>query len=206
MTHLSPDQIVDVAEGCAGGAVKAHAEECQACRAKVESLLDAVRLAESDPQPEPSPLFWPQLAARVNEAVRREQAPAASWRPWVRWLAPAGAAAVLLLAVGVAARFSTGTPVAPAVVQDGPAAASMQAPGEPAAGADPDDDPSWLLVIGLSAELSVDDVEASGTLPLPGGTDRALAHLDDAERAELARLLREEITARTPPALQGPGA
>jgi hypothetical protein len=207
MKHLSPGQIVDVAEGCAAPAFIAHAANCELCRAKVGMLLDAVRLAAEDPPHDPSPLFWPRLAARIGDAVRREQAPASSWRPWTWRLAPLGAAAVLLvIAIGVGARFRAGAPVAPADVQEPAAAASMLPPGEGQSGADPADDPSWLLVSDLSSELSIDDAEASGALPMPGGADRALAHLDHTERMELARILREEIAAQTPPASQGPGA
>ena len=45
MTHLSPAQAVEVAEGSAAPALIAHAASCGPCRAKVESLLEAVRLA-----------------------------------------------------------------------------------------------------------------------------------------------------------------
>ena len=206
MTHLSPEQIVDIADGRATTAITAHAAACDSCRAKVELLLDAVRLAGEDTQLEPSPVFWPHLAARIGEAVRREQAPAASWRPWVWRLAPIGAVAVLVIAVGAGARFWARAPVAPAVLPDSPAAASMQEPGALSMDADPADDASWLLVSDLSGELNVDDAEASGALPLPGGVDRALTQLDDTERVELARILREEIAARTPHTPQGPGA
>jgi len=74
--------------------------------------------------------------------------------------------------------------------------------------ADPDlaDDPSWLLVSVLSAEVSVEEAEASGVLPPPGSVDRALMQLDGAERVELAKILREELAAKTPVAPQGPGA
>ena len=80
MTHLSTERIVDVAEGCADAASAAHAAGCDACRAKVDALRDAWRLAEADAAPEPSPLFWPHLAARIGEAVRREPAPVPVWR------------------------------------------------------------------------------------------------------------------------------
>ncbi len=70
----------------------------------------------------------------------------------------------------------------------------------------PADDPSWLLVSVLSAEVSVEEAEASGVLPLPGSADRALMQLDGAERMELAKILREELAAKTPAAPQGPGA
>jgi predicted anti-sigma-YlaC factor YlaD len=204
MTHLSPDQVVDVAEGRADGAAKAHAAGCPSCRATVESVLDAVRLAESDPQPEPSPLFWPHLAARIGEAVRRERVRVSFWRSWGWRLAPLGAAAVLVIAVGVGARLFPGAPgSAPAVPKA--AADAPQAALERTADIEVVDDPSWLLVSALSAQVSVEDAEASGALP-PGGADKAMLQLDEAERMELARLLREEIGARNPLAPQGPGA
>ena len=109
MTHLTPAQAVDVAAGAAAPALIAHAASCEPCRAKVESLLEAVRLAAEDPPPDPS-LFWPHLAARIGEAVRREQAPAPSWRPWLWRLVPAGSFAALVLAVGVGFRLWIGTP------------------------------------------------------------------------------------------------
>ena len=206
MTHLSPDQLVDVAEGCAAGAVAAHAAECAACRAKVESFLDAVRRAESDPQAEPSPLFWPQLAARVGAAVRRERVRVPFWRSWGWRLAPIGAVAVVVIAVGIGSRIRTGTPgsdpldsVMPA---DAAAPAGLAAPAE----GDAADDASWLLVSVLSAEVSVDQAEASGALSQPGGTDKGLLQLDAAERMELARILREEIGTRAPAMPPGPGA
>ena len=58
------------------------------------------------------------------------------------------------------------------------------------------DDPSWLLVSALSADVSVEEAEASGAWPPPGGADKALLQLDDAERMELARILRAESTRR----------
>lgn len=204
MTHLSPAQIVDVAEGCASPDITAHAAACESCRARVESTLDAVRLAMEAPQPEPSPLFWPHLAARIGEAVRREQAPTAPWTPWVWRLAPVGAAAVLALAVAFGARFWT--PGGPSGAPEAPVAAPVQAAAEPAAGLDADDDPSWLLVSVLSAQVSVEEAEESGAVPPPGAADRALVHLDGAERIRLARILQDEMAAKRPVVTQGPGA
>jgi len=204
MTHLSPGQIVDVADGCAAPDLTAHAAACESCRARVDSILDAVRLAAEDPRAEPSPLFWPQLAARIGDAVRRERAPAALWRPWVWRLAPLGAVAVLLIAVGTGSRLRT--PAGPFSAPAAPDAAPAHASVAPAADHDPADDPSWLLVSVLSAEVSVEEAEASGVLPPPGSVDRALMQLDGAERVELAKILREELAAKTPVAPQGPGA
>jgi hypothetical protein len=206
MTHLSPAQAVDVAAGSAAPALIAHAASCEPCRAKVESLLEAVRLAAEDPPPEPSPLFWPHLAARIGEAVRREPATAPSWRPLLWRLVPVGSVAALLLAVGVGVRLWNGTPGTLPGVLDAPAPAPVEAPAGPAAAGDMSDDPSWWLVSDLSSQVSVEDAEESGALPLPGRVEQALVQLDEVERMELARLLRAEMAALAPAAPQGPGA
>jgi len=206
MTHLSPDQIVDVAEGCAGGAVGAHAAECETCRAKVASFLDAVRLAESDTPPQPSPLFWPQLAARIGAAVRRERVRVPFWRSWGWRLAPIGAVAVLVIAIGIGSRMRTGTPGSDPLDSVMPADAATQSALEPSADIEAADDPSWLLMSDLLAQVSVEEAEAYGALPPPGGAEKALLQLDLAEQMELARILREELGARAPALPQGPGA
>jgi len=206
MTHLSPDQIVDIADGCATSAVAAHAAGCESCRAKVESLLDAARLAGSDRQHEPSPLFWPHLAARIGEAVRREGFRVPLWRSWGWRLAPIGATAVLVIALGVGLRMWTGTPGSGLLVPDAPAGSPAQAALELALDVEPADDPSWRLVSELSADVDAEEAEAPGALPQPGGTDKALLQLDAAERMELARILREEIGTRDTFMPQGPGA
>ena len=206
MTHLSPEQIVDVADGCADAALAAHARVCDGCRANVDAVLEAWRLAQSDPPPEPSPLFWPHLAARIGRDVRRTRVSVPFWRSWGWRLAPLGALAILVVAVAVGARMWP-----PASGSEGPAAgarpgAPAQAGAEPTAEGEPLDDPSWTLVSVLSADVSVEDAEASGVLPPPGGTDKALLQLDGEERAELARILREEIGARAALDPQDPGA
>jgi hypothetical protein len=204
MRHLTPDEIVDAAERCADAGLAAHARDCMACRSKIEAVTDALRLARCDRLAEPSPLFWPHLAARIGEAVRRERVRTPFWRVWGWTLAPIGAVAVLAIVVTVEMRMQPGAPVSD------PAARIVETPAPAfelrAADGDPADDPSWVLVSTLSADVSVEDTEASGALPPPGGADKALFHLDDAERLELARLLREELESRVPAVPQGPGA
>jgi hypothetical protein len=206
MKHLSPEQIVDLADGCPDGAVAAHAAACDACRAKLDSLLEAIRLAAEGPQPEPSPLFWPHLADRIGQAVRREPSPGAFWRVWAWRLASLGATAVVVVAIGIGARVWPWTQGSPALAPSATAGAPLQVADEAPAEVGPVDDASWRLVSDLSAEVSVDEAEASGALPLPGGMDGALLHLDGAERMELARILREEMAPRGSAAWQGPGA
>jgi len=205
MTHLSPAQIVDVAEGCADGASAAHAAECGACRSKADAVAEAIRIAGADPQPEPSPLFWPHLAARVGSAVRRERAPASAWRRWGARLVPLGAAALLVAAIGVGMQMRSGGPGGGAPAPGGAARVAADSSEDARLPGDAADDPSWMLVSDLSAEVSVEEAEASGVLPAPGGAEKALLQLDAAERVELARILREEIGARRAVERPGPG-
>ncbi|MBP1635377.1 MAG: hypothetical protein H6Q10_1951 [Acidobacteria bacterium] len=206
MTHLSPGQVVDVAEGGADAVLASHARDCGACRAKVEAVAGALRLARSDPPPEPSPLFWPHLAARISSEVRREQARAPRWRAPVWRLAPIGAAAVVVVALGIGAWLRPAPPTRENPASDSFVETPAQAGDDSMADGEPADDPAWTLVSDLSAEVSVEDADASGALPPPGGAEKALADLNAAERGELTRILREEIAAWAPAAPQGPGA
>lgn len=204
MKHLTPEQIVDAAEGCADEGLASHARDCAACRSKIDGVTDALRLARRDRSAEPSPLFWPHLAARIGEAVRRERDPWAVWRAWGWRLAPLGAAAVLVIAVAIGLRNQ---PAAPVGETAGPrAGAATAALDDGAAEGDSAEDPSWLLVSTLSADVSVDDAEAGGALPPPGGAERALFQLTDAERLELARLIREEMQTHASAVPRGSGA
>jgi hypothetical protein len=111
-----------------------------------------------------------------------------------------------MIAVGIGSRMWTEAPGGGPLVPAMPAGAPSQAGMGPSADVETADDPSWLLVSALSADVSVEEAETSGALPPPGAADRALLQLDDAERMELARILRAEIRTRGPVAPQGPGA
>jgi hypothetical protein len=195
MTHLSPEQLVDLVEGAAPAGHVAHAASCETCRTRSDVLRDALRQAASDTVPEPSPLFWEHLAARVGAAVREEPAPRAAWTIWTwRW-APVTAVAVLALAVGLGTSLWKGPPREHAITA-GPSAPSLA--GAVATETDDElpsqDDPSWNLMRELSSDVVFDD-ESSAELPaVPGLVDRALRQLTEPERAELAKILRAELT------------
>jgi hypothetical protein len=195
MTHLSPGQLVDLAEGAAPAGHVAHAASCETCRAHADALRDVLRQAASDTVPEPSPLFWEHLAARVGAAVREEPAPRAAWTIWTwRW-APMTAVAVLALAVGLGTSLWKGPPREHAIA-GGPSAPSLA--GALATETDDDlasqDDPSWNLMRELSSDVVFDDDSSSELPAVPGLVDRALRQLTDPERAELAKILRAELT------------
>jgi hypothetical protein len=192
MTHLSPGQLVDLVEGAAPANQVAHAAACEVCRTQADALREVLRQAVSDAVPEPSPLFWEHMAARVGTAVRREPAPRAAWTIWTwRW-APMTAVAALVLAVGLGTSMWKGLP------RGVPVTAGSSALAVPARAATDEalpsqDDPSWNLIAVLSADVVFDDATFADLPEVPGLADRALQQLTEPERAELARILREEL-------------
>jgi len=189
MTHLSPEQLVDLVEGHAKPDAVMHVAACGGCRDAADDLREAMALAGIDGAPEPSPLFWDHFSTRVGAAVREEaevHARRASWA-W-RWMpASALAAAVVVAALVVMPREATRVPEGPAGARAdstvaGTALVDEDVPAAP-------DDASWALMSELSQEMSADD---AGTT-VPGTADRALRHLNDVERAALVDIIREEM-------------
>jgi hypothetical protein len=189
---------VDLAEHAAPAEHVAHAASCEKCRTQVDALRDVLRLAASDPVPEPSPLFWERFSARVSAAVRQEAAPGSPRRAWAwawRW-APITTLAVLVLAVGIGTSMWKGLPrtgPAPAV----PAPVLADTDGELLL----QDDASWNLMTALSSDVVFDDEASTNLASVPGLADRALQQLTEPERVELAKILREEMAQ---PASAGP--
>src|SRR6187402_1816166 len=94
--------MLDLVECIGDARAEAHLVSCEACRAQVAGLrstLTEIDAGQCD-VPEPSPLFWDHLSARVRAAVA-EPAPAAPW--WqIQWQPAVMAMAVcaaLVLAV-----------------------------------------------------------------------------------------------------------
>lgn len=191
MTHLSPEQLVDLVEGHAEPADVTHVAACDRCRAAADDLREAMALAGIDGAPEPSPLFWDHFSTRVGAAVREEAGVRARRAAWAwRWMpASALAAAVVVAALVVMPREATrvrqgpaGTGAASTVGAEETALVDEDVPAAP-------DDASWALMSELSQEMSADD---AGTT-VPGTADRALRHLTGVERAALVDIIREEM-------------
>lgn len=185
--HLTPDETIDLVDGRASDAVREHAASCVACRRQGELVAEAVALARTDEVPEPSPLFWDRLSARVGEAIRREarETESSGVAGWRRWLPVQALAATLALAV-TAGVWLVRQPDVPRMA--GPAAAA------PEAWAVPVDDGAWDLVTGLASDLNVDGGEGDAVDPAPGSAERAVEHLSRDEQSELVRLLEAELT------------
>lgn len=88
MKHLSREELVDSLDGVLTPPRQAHVESCSRCRAERDALASVMREMSRVDMPEPSPLFWDHLSARVRESLEHEPAPApASAGPGlVAWL------------------------------------------------------------------------------------------------------------------------
>lgn len=196
--HLNADQLVDLAEGTHPESAAPHLASCAVCRQQLADMRAIISMASDVAVPEPSPLFWDHLSARVSDAVAAEQAGRRSWigaMSWPRLLAPlASAVALVLIAVvlhsrgpATGGRASIGSP---------PAASTLAADAgtrtdllNDSAGTE---DASLNLVAALTADM---DPDAAGEADLAGrgSAEHAVTHLDDGELRELRRLLTDAL-------------
>ena len=76
MSHLSRDERLLALEGALHAARQAHTSRAACrCRTEVDALAPRRGAGSAVDVPEPSPLFWDHLAARVGDAIAREPAP-----------------------------------------------------------------------------------------------------------------------------------
>jgi hypothetical protein len=189
MSHLSPETLVDIAEGAAPESSAPHLATCTSCRAQLADLRAMIATAAVD-VPEPSPLFWEHFSARVREATAAEATRRSSWwrSPRLSWrLAAVMSVAVVVVAVSMTIR-TTSPPaktVTPVVTQSTAGGADL---------ASATDDPSLSLLADLAGDLDWDAAAEAGMAMEVGTADGALMDLTEVERAELQRLLREAMS------------
>ena len=199
MRHLTEGELLDLAEGGQPARSAGHLASCEACRRQLMDLRSAMTaVAAAGDVPEPSPLFWDHLSARVREAVDAESRPESGWlRRWPAWRAvvPIGALAMLALTAALMLR-----PAHESSTAENAAAGSEIADTAADAGglAQLTDDPSLTLLADLTADLDWDAASEAGLAPRTDAVDDAVTSLSGGERRELHRLLRE--------ALRPPGA
>jgi anti-sigma factor RsiW len=201
MRHLTPEELVDLAEGARPSSLAApHLEGCESCRRQLADLTAMMAGVSALETSEPSPLYWDRFSARVREAVAAEGAPPhRSWlglAPWSRVALPVTAAALAVLVIGSLVTMRVGP------ARDG-AAAALRSTGSPGLAALDmpavfADDPTLSLVADLAAGMDWDAANADGLASGPGGAEGAVNQLSVDERLELHRLLKE--------ALKKPGA
>ena len=199
MSHLSPETIVDLLDGTVAEADIPHLGSCDACRNQLVQLRATLQMAAIAGVPEPSPLFWDHLASRIREDVWHEAeqpAEAAGWTGVLRfsWWRFAGLASAVGAAVALVVSLQTPRIVeAPDTRTAGVAAAVAPIPSTPAEQSDAiDQDEPLGFVADLASSVDWDDAIEFG-LASPGDVDRSLVSLDDGERVELQRLLREAL-------------
>ena len=212
MSHVTTEQLIDLAEGAQAESSAPHLQSCGSCRqqlAELRAMMSAVAEIEA---PEPSPLFWDHLSARVHDAVDAEhgsgaglagggRAAGATIAAWLR-MRPAlvGAFAVLVAAVAgalvgalVGAGVLTLQMARPA--SDVTPAASVAEAADLASGLTPvADDPSLALVADLAAGLDWEAARAVGLITHVGASDDAVNQLTAGERRELRQLLQGELS------------
>lgn len=185
MTHLTSEQLVEAAEGVLPAERTRHLEQCETCRANVDTLRAVLSdVGDTSTVPEPSPLFWEHLSRRVREATAVERVPAPErwwqglWRPLVAFGAVAGAVAFAVL-------LRSGSTEPPVAVEPAQVVATS---GEPAV---PDD--TVDVVTAVAGDLSFDELRAADLVPSRGAVDLAVSSLSEAQQRELMRLVREEL-------------
>jgi hypothetical protein len=181
-THLTPEEIVDAAEGRLSVTRQAHVSSCRACAGDVAAHaallqeLDAVRDV-----PEPSPLFWDHFSARTRAAIAA--APQRStWSHWLRPLVALAAAAAVLLVVWLRPGRGDDADMLSGSRATGPAPLVLPAV----------EDGPWDLVLDLASGLPFEDVQQAAA-PRRGTADALIDELTPAEREAFVKLLRSEI-------------
>jgi hypothetical protein len=212
MAHLTPEQFVDIADGVlpeSGSEVARHLSTCVECRQQLADMRAVMTEAVADDVvdvPEPSPLFWDHLSARVRDAVAEEPVPR-SWRerllqPWVLVpsLASAIAAASFVVLLPRPAVAPAKPALPPSIIQTTAIpAGSVSLPAlddsMPLAAADP----QLGLVADYTATLSWDEMRDEVALSESAASSDAVFDVLTAdEQREVQRLLADEMARLAP--------
>ena len=194
MSHLSASELVDLAEGTLNPRRGSHADACETCRAQAAIVRDTLRLTKgANEVPEPSPLFWDHLSARIHDAVARAPEPS-GWRWPVAPMRPIVAACAVAIVVIAAALLTRDarvvTPTPPAL--DGAATATdADVRSDPAI--DPAHPEVWAVLTAAAADLQLDAAHDAGMAAAPAAIDTAVHGLTPEELDELGRLLQSAL-------------
>lgn len=198
---LTPDEFVDLVDGTLAADREAHLATCAACAATATDVREALAAAMSAEVPEPSPLFWPSVNARVQAAVA--ESAVTGWRAWLRLdvLVPMAGLALVVMAIASAigavspatqipaertiASIGGGTPTVE--LRSG---AADESPAD--AGSTPAADDALAMMADLASALPEGGWDALGVTRLPD-LDVAAAALTAEERDALAALLQSAV-------------
>lgn len=183
-THLRSQEFVDALDGRLEADRAEHLDGCAECRAEVASLRALLTdIAPAGAVPDPSPLFWNHFSGRVRQATAAMPAarPATWWQPVWRPLAGAAALAAVVALV--------------LIVRTWPVAAPPQVGVESTLvdGFSDDAESSLAFLSAAASDLSWEEVRAADLAPPAQVVDSAIERLSAAQRAELVKLIREDL-------------
>ena len=202
MSHLSRDERLLAVDDALEAPRAAHLAACEGCRAEVEALRGVVARVRAVDVPEPSPLFWDHLAARVGDAIAREPLPArgAAWWHLPQW--GWGLAALAVVAAG-SAYLAARPPATPAVaVLRSGSATGARAGATPTLSATSTEagderDEGWGLIAAMADETELTPGDATALAPLAGQSELSISQLSRDERAALIAELEAELAPRS---------
>lgn len=209
MKHLNPEEFVDFLDGTLAAERSRHVDACAVCRRQADDLRAMAIDTRTVEVPEPSPLFWEHLSARVRRAVAEPVTAASSWRTrreWRTWRAWGLGAAIAVVVLAFVGSREMKLPGAWMAGPDGGAADGAMRSGDDAgdlAGdlsgsrlvADDSAEPAWALVLEMAEAVEWDE-DAAVEIVSPGrASERAFFRLSAEERVEFARILEAELAA-----------
>ena len=201
MWHLSPEVLLDLAEGTQPDRAVSHLATCNRCQRRLAELREAVAAARMAHEvPEPSPLFWDHLSARVRDAVAAD---VAAPRPWTAGWALWSRSALLGTAVGLVLVLGLWQQIRDRQVRDRNGQVDASDPSqvrfaETGLGAQASTEGSFGFVADLAEGLAenLDWETEAGLTTRVGAIDGAMNELSSEERTELSRLLNEALAKR----------
>jgi hypothetical protein len=141
-----------------------------------QDLISEVKAAGD--VPDPSPLFWNHLSARVRDEVAQHPIRRAWWQMY--WQPVAAAAGIFSLVAVVFLRVNTPVPSVPTLAT---------APTSP----DVEVSEMWRMIEVAAPRVEMESVRDAGLMPSAYATDQAIEELTPAQREALVRLLRKEM-------------
>jgi hypothetical protein len=197
MTHLSAAEFVDYAEDALDVARAAHVDGCAVCRRRGDELRASLQQLSSvkGDVPQPSPLFWDQLSARIQHGIDTADGPSVSspswWAASVRTLIPLTACALVIGMITIVLTRRLEAPASPPQIATAPAAIAIDHANEPWSDASTSE--MWEVLTSAAADVEWDNAHETAITVAPASVDRAVQQLSVAELNELGRLLQTEL-------------